>query len=93
MKYILFLMIALNACFISCVDRYDIHWVPIKSYKCWVIWNNNHHYYQSELRNYLYVQAPCEIYVFQDTITKDCYYRLYKYDNYEAHTFSIVKIK
>lgn len=113
MKKIIILMIVLNACFISCVDRYDTHWVPIKSYKCYVIWNDNrfnlqcktnqgdvfniemrhHHYYQSELRKYLYVYAPCEIYVFQDTITKDCYYRLYKYNDYEAHTLSIVKIK
>ena len=53
----------------------------------------HHHYYQSEHKKYLYQGAPCYVYVFQDTITKDCYYRLYKYDNYEAHTLSIVKIK
>lgn len=53
----------------------------------------HHHYYQSEMKNYLYVNAPCEVYVFKDTITNDCYYRLYKYDEYEAHTLSIVKYK
>lgn len=106
-------MIVLNACFISCVEKYDTHWMPIKSYNCWVFWTDNHfslqcrtkeadifnvelkhhHYHLGERKQYLYIGAPCYIYVFQDTITKDCYYRLYKYDNYEAHTQSITKIK
>ena len=113
MKRILLLIIALNVCLISCVEKYDTHWVPIKFYNCWVYWTDcyynfkcrtkqgdifdvemrHHHYYQSEHKKYLYPGAPCYVYVFQDTITKDCYYRLYKYDNYEAHTLSIVKIK
>lgn len=96
----------------SCVDRYDKHWVPVKSYKCHVTWNNGyysfqcktkqgdvfnvemkrHHYYQSEMKHKLYVNAPCEIYLFQDTITKEFYYRLYRHDSYEAHTKTIKKL-
>lgn len=53
----------------------------------------HHHYHRSEHNHYLYKGAPCYVYVFQDTITKECYYRLYKYDNYEAHTERITKIK
>jgi hypothetical protein len=109
---ILFILV-LSVCYISCTEKYDTHWVPIKSYKCWVTWSDryynfkcrtkngdifdvemrHHHYYQSEHKQYLHTQAPCEIWVFKDTITNNCYYRLYKYDGYEAHTLHIVKIK